>query len=80
MIGNTAGDKRSPRSPDASSPTIAAATHCVLTGTGFLPDHHVTVRVRYADEGVSDYLSYTTDSRGHLRAELPVSPAPGSGR
>jgi GNAT superfamily N-acetyltransferase len=75
MIGNAAGDKRSSRPPESSSPTISAASHYVLTGTGFLPDHHVTVRVRYADEGVSDYLSYTTDSRGRLRGELPVSPA-----
>ena len=50
----------------------------MITGVGFLPDHKVTICVTYTAEGISDYLNYTTDLRGYLRAELPTSPAIGA--
>jgi len=45
---------------------------------GFLPDRLVTVRVVYTAEDISDYLTYATDLRGILRAELPTSPGAGA--
>jgi hypothetical protein len=55
-----------------TAPTISAHRH-VVTGSGFLPDHNVTIRITRAGEDISDYLAYTTDQNGHLRAELPAS-------
>src|SRR4051812_46662184 len=63
-------------SPTAShahdTPTISAHGH-VVTGTGFLPDHNVTIRITRRGEDVSDYLPYATDRNGHLCAALPTS-------
>jgi hypothetical protein len=61
----------------STAPTIAAAG-CVITGAGFPPDQEVTVRICYTAEDISDYLTYTTDARGNLRAELPTSPGAGA--
>lgn len=49
-----------------------------ITGAGFLPDHEVTVRVTYAADAISDYLTFTTDRNGALLAELPTSPTTGA--
>ena len=62
----------------AAAPTITAtAGYVVITGAGFLPDHDVTIRVRFTAEDISDYLTYTSNSGGGLYAELPTSPATG---
>jgi hypothetical protein len=45
----------------------------VVTGAGFLPDHDVTVCVNCAEDDVSDYLTFTTDSRGRLQAAVPAN-------
>lgn len=64
--------------PGASTaPIIRASVNHAITGSGFLPNHDVTLRVTYSAEDVDDYLTYTTDSRGNLHAELPASPAAG---
>jgi hypothetical protein len=55
----------------AQAPTITAAPSYIVTGSGFLPDHNVTVRVTHIGDGVSDYLTYSTDHAGHLFAALP---------
>jgi hypothetical protein len=62
----------------AAAPTIAAGTDYAIVGTGFLRDHEVLVRVIYTAKGVSDYLTYRTDSHGCLNAELPISPHGGA--
>jgi hypothetical protein len=55
-----------------AAPTISVDGH-VVKGTGFLPDHNITIVVTCAGEDVSDYLAYTTDRNGCLNAELPAS-------
>ena len=64
--------------PDASTAPTITAVGGVITGAGFLPDREVTVRIAYTAEGISDYLTYTTDLHGNLRAELSTSPAAGA--
>jgi hypothetical protein len=54
----------------ADSPTISAQGHLV-TGSGFLPDHRVAIRITAAGEDISDYLTYVTDGHGYLHCELP---------
>jgi hypothetical protein len=57
-------------SHSADSPNISAEGHLV-TGSGFLPDHRVAVRITHAGEDISDYLTYVTDGHGYLYCELP---------
>lgn len=57
-----------PRSP--ATPSISAKGHLV-TGSGFLPDHNVTIRITRAGEDIDDYLAYVTDGDGRLYCELP---------
>jgi hypothetical protein len=56
----------------SATPTISARGHLV-TGCGFLPDHSVAIRITWAGEDVSDYLTYLTDGDGYLHCELPDS-------
>jgi hypothetical protein len=61
----------SPAAPHSSAtPTISAKGHLV-TGSGFLPDHNVTIRITCAGEDIDDYLVYVTDGDGCLHCELP---------
>jgi hypothetical protein len=53
----------------ADSPTISAQGHLV-TGSGFLPDHRVAIRITRAGVDISDYLTYVTDGHGDLHCEL----------
>ena len=66
-----------PRPAASTAPTITAVGG-VIAGAGFLPDREVTVRIIYTAEDISDYLTYTTDLHGNLRAELSTSPAAGA--
>jgi hypothetical protein len=60
-----------PAAPHSSAtPTISAKGHLV-TGSGFLPDHHVTIWITRAGEDIDDYLAYVTDGHGYLDCELP---------
>jgi hypothetical protein len=68
-------DPSDPKAPCA--PVISARGH-VVTGSGFLPDHDVTIRITRAGEDISDYLSYATDCDGHLHAELPTDATVGT--
>jgi hypothetical protein len=61
-----------------AGPTINATADSVVTGKGFLPERRVTVCVTYTADGISDYLTYTADPGGDLRAELPTSPTAGA--
>jgi hypothetical protein len=56
----------------ADSPTISAQGHLV-TGSGFLPDRPVAIRITAAGEDISDYLTYVSDGQGCLQCELPDS-------
>ena len=63
----------SPAAPHSSAtPTISAKGHLV-TGSGFLPDHNVAIRITRAGEDIDDYLAYVTDGHGYLHSELPSS-------
>lgn len=55
-----------------ATPTINARGH-LITGSGFLPDHRVAIRITRVGEDISDYLTYMTDGHGHLYSELPAS-------
>jgi hypothetical protein len=56
----------------SATPTISAEGHLV-TGSGFLPDHRVTIRITRAGEDIDDYLAYVTDGDGYLHSDLPSS-------
>jgi len=53
----------------SASPTISAQGH-LITGSGFLPYHDVTVKITRAGEDISDYLAYLTDDDGDIHCEL----------
>src|SRR5271155_4205461 len=60
-----------PAAPHSSgTPTIGAKGHLV-TGSGFLPDHRVAIRITRAGEDIDDYLTYVTDGDGCLHSDLP---------
>ena len=50
----------------------------IITGVDFLPNHVVVLRITYAADDVSDYLTYRTNAGGDLYAQLPTSPGPGA--
>lgn len=57
-----------------TSPMISASRGQVLiTGTGFLPNCPVTVRITYSGEDIVDYLTYISDADGFLSAALPAA-------
>jgi hypothetical protein len=43
----------------------------VITGSGFLPNRPVTVRITCSGDEVVDYLTYVSDAGGGLNAPLP---------
>jgi hypothetical protein len=77
MTDPAASGRDTTRPRGSVAPAIAAAGNTVITGTGFLPDRTVTVRVVYCVDGVTDYLAFTTDLHGELVAEVPISPHSG---
>ena len=55
-----------------NSPIISASRGQILiTGTGFLPNCMVTVRITNSGEDIVDYLTYISDAEGFLTAALP---------
>jgi hypothetical protein len=62
-----------PVPPDQpAGPIISASRDQVLiTGSRFLPDHPVTIRITYIGEDIADYLTYVSDGNGGLTAPLP---------
>jgi hypothetical protein len=53
-------------------PTISASRDQIfITGTGFLPNHRVTVRITHDADDIVDYLTYRSDADGFLSATLP---------
>jgi hypothetical protein len=49
----------------------ASRGQVLITGSGFLPNRSVTIRITYIGEDIVDYLTYVSDADGHLSAPLP---------
>ena len=62
-----------PAAPHSSATPTISAKGRLVTGSGFLPDHDVTIRITRAGEDIDDYLAYVTDGHGYLHSELPSS-------
>ena len=55
-----------------AGPIISASRgHVLITGSGFLPNRPVTIRITDIGEDVVDYLTYVSDADGSLSAPLP---------
>lgn len=69
------GDPALPLRPAVIGGPIITATErqLVVTGSGFLSNHSVTIRITHAGDEIADYLTYTTDADGCLTAPLPLT-------
>ena len=67
--------ERVPAAPAGPSRPVISASRgqLLITGTGFLPDCVVTVRITTSGHDIVDYLAYTSDAHGFLSAALPAS-------
>ena|SRR5271157_2537394 len=66
------GNQSPARTVRPTGPIISASSgHVFITGTGFLPNCPVTVRIAYSGEDIVDYLTYISDADGGLSAALP---------
>jgi len=61
---------KNPSVPHSSLPPTISADGHLVTGSGFLPDHRVAVRITCAGEDIDDYLIYVTDGDGCLHSDL----------
>ncbi|HTQ17181.1 hypothetical protein [Mycobacterium sp.] len=68
-----AGVSNSPAAPYSSSAPRISAHKNLVTGSGFLPDHLVALRITRAGDDIDDYLTYVTNDDGCLHCELPAS-------
>jgi hypothetical protein len=72
MPTDVPGNQSPARPVQPAGPIISAYNgHVFITGTGFLPNRPVTVRIAYSDDDVVDYLTYISDADGVLSAPLP---------
>jgi hypothetical protein len=72
MAIDVPGTQPTARSIGSTGPVISASRSQVLiTGSGFLPNRLVTIRITYIGEDVADYLTYVSDAIGYLSAPLP---------
>jgi hypothetical protein len=62
------------QAPSGDAPAITATVGYVVTGTRFLPEHNVTIRITRPGDEVTDYVVYTTDANGRLYAALSADP------
>ena len=62
-----------PAPPGRAAGPIISASHgeVLITGSGFLPNHSVTIRIADIGEDIVDYLTYVSDADGYLSAPLP---------
>ena len=65
------GVSEGPAAPYSSSAPSISAQKSLVTGSGFLPDHRVALRITHAGDDIDDYLTYVTDDDGCLLCELP---------
>jgi hypothetical protein len=64
-----------------TGPIISASRGQVLiTGSGFLPNRSVTIRITCSQDDVVDYLTYVSDADGGLSARLPETAVTEIGR
>lgn len=77
----TVPDNQPPARPvRPTGPLISASSgHVLITGTGFLPNRSVTVRIAYSGDDIVDYLTYISDADGGLSAPLPQNAATETG-
>ena len=70
-----------PVPPDQPAGPIISASHgeVLITGSGFLPNHSVTIRIADIGEDIVDYLTYVSDANGDLSAPLPETSITGTG-
>ncbi len=72
MPSDVHGNQPPARPVRPTGPIISASRGQVLiTGSGFLPNRSVTIRITYTGEDVVDYLTYVSDADGGLNAPLP---------
>jgi hypothetical protein len=70
------GNQPLPRPVRPAGPIISASRGQVfITGSGFLPNYPVIVRITYSDEDIVDYLTCISDADGFLSAPLPETAA-----
>ena len=80
MPTDVPGNKPTARPIRPTGPFISASCGPVLiTGSGFLPNHSVTIRITYIGEDIVDYLTYVSDADGYLSAPLPETAATETG-
>ncbi len=64
-----------------TSPVISVPRGQVLiTGSGFLPNHLLTVRITHTGDDIRDYLTYVSDADGFLNLVMPETALIGIGR
>jgi len=74
MSTNAPGEHAPAPPAGPNSPIISASRGPILiTGTGFLPNCVLTVRITNSGEDIVDYLTYISDADGFLSAALPVA-------
>lgn len=72
MAIDVPGNQPTARPIGPTGPIISASRGQVLiTGSGFLPNRSVTIRITYIGEDFVDYLTYVSDADGYLSAPLP---------
>jgi hypothetical protein len=72
MATDDRGEHPPPPQAPRTSPVISATRGQVLiTGTGFLPNCPVTIRITCSADDIVDYVTYITDADGSLSAALP---------
>jgi hypothetical protein len=72
MRTDAPGNQPTTRPVGPTGPVISAScVHILITGSGFLPNRSVTVRIASVGEDVVDYLTYASDAQGYLSAPLP---------
>jgi hypothetical protein len=72
MLTDAPGNQPTTRPVGPTGPVISAScVHILITGSGFLPNRSVTVRIASVGEDVVDYLTYASDAQGYLSAPLP---------
>ena len=66
------GNQPPARPVRSTGPIISASSgQIIITGSGFLPNRSVTIRITYVGEDIVDYLTYVSDADGYLSAPLP---------
>jgi hypothetical protein len=65
------GDAPAPPVRPAGPIISACRGEVFIVGTGFLPNHPVSIRITHSGEDIVDYLTYISDADRHLSAPLP---------